>query len=402
MIDNIPNKPGKETSDNNYLRDFDFSQLQQPHPREVLSVDRLDPTVFETLSQVGVNLDDSSTSGKYILHGLDAFTLPPRIEGVEIIPIDRALKTIPEVKEKYFFKSLKTDHDGFTQAVSEVIPHGYFIRIKGGVKVDMPLQAGLFMPQGVRSMGLHNIVVLEEDAELHLITGCTADCNLNAGLHVAVSEHFVGKNAKLINSMVHHWGSEFVIRPRGSTIVEEGGTYVSNYYSLKTPGHIEMNPFTHLKGDHSSAKHMSVIMCSPDSYSDIGSTVLMDGINSSSEIISRAVNHGGTIIQSGLLIGAAQNARAHVDCSGLMLSDSGVIEAIPGLRAMHPEAKMSHEAAIGKIDIGEVNYLQSKGLTEMQAITLIVKGFLDIGMDLEGISPELERTIQDIIRLSGH
>lgn len=69
---------------------------------------------------------------------------------------------------------------------------------------------------------------------------------------------------------------------------------------------------------------------------------------------------------------------------------------------MHPDARLSHEAAIGRIDMGEVHYLQSKGLDEMQAIALIVRGFLDIGIELEGFAPELKRTIQEISTLSGH
>jgi Fe-S cluster assembly scaffold protein SufB len=72
-------------------------------------------------------------------------------------------------------------------------------------------------------MGLHNIVVLEEGAQLHLVTGCTSACTLQGGLHIAISEHFVGKNAQLINTMIHNWGPEFLVRPRGGTIVKRRG-----------------------------------------------------------------------------------------------------------------------------------------------------------------------------------
>ena len=384
------------------LKKFNFSSLKRETPGGLESLDQLDPADLEALSAVGVNINDGSDTGKYLLHGQDAFTLLPEIEGVEIVPIGKALETLPEIRERYFFKAVDASQDPFTKAVAEAVPRGYFIRVKKGVRVEEPLQAGLFINQEMSSMGLHNIVVVEEGAHLHLVTGCTAGCTIKAGLHIAISEHFVEKNAKFINTMVHRWGPEFIVRPRGGTIVEEGGTYVSNYYSAKPPRHIEMNPFTHLKGDNSTAKYMTVLVCLPGTYSDMGGTVLMSGENSGSELVARTVNHGGTVIQTGLLIGAAKDARAHVDCSGLMLSDSGIIEAVPGLRAMHPDAKMSHEAAIGKIDIGEVNYLQSKGLEEMQAIALIVRGFLDIGLEVEGLAPELERTIQEIAALSGH
>ena len=402
MLTTIRTGLQKKTPPDINLDGFNFSQLKNEEARELESLADIDAAAFEALSAVGVNMDDGGKTGSFLLYGQDAFTLFPQIDGVEILPIGEALVRYPEIKEDYFFKAADANQDRFTQAVAEAVPRGYFIRVKKGVRVEDPLPAGFFMHQEMGAMGVHNIVVLEEDAHLHLVTGCTAGCTLQGGLHLAISEHYVGKNAKLINTMIHNWGPEFIVRPRGGTIVEEGGTYVSNYYSVKPPKHIDMNPFTHLKGDNATAKYMTVIVCLPETYSDIGGTVLMTGENSGAELVSRTVNHGGTVIQTGLLIGAAKDARAHVDCSGLMLSDSGIIEAVPGLRAMHPDAKMSHEAAIGRIDMGEVNYLQSKGLSEMQAIALIVRGFLDIGIELEGLTPEIERTIQEISELSGH
>ncbi|MDY0094268.1 MAG: SufD family Fe-S cluster assembly protein [Candidatus Vecturithrix sp.] len=401
-VDDIRNELKKGINGDIHLEKFHFSLLKRETPREVTSLDTLELSVFESLSAVGVNLDDRSQTGKYLLYGQDAFTLFPQIDGVEMLPIEEALERYPEIRKKYLFKAVNADQDAFTKAVAEIVPRGYFIRVKKGVRVEEPLQAGLFMHKEMSSMGLHNIVVLEEGAQLHLVTGCTSACTLQGGLHIAISEHFVGKNAQLINTMIHNWGPEFLVRPRGGTIVKEGGNYVSNYYSFKPPKDIEMNPFIHLKGENSTAKNMTVLVCLPETYSNIGGTILMTGENSSAEIVARAVNHGGTVIQTGLLIGAAKDARAHVDCSGLMLSDSGIIEAIPGLRAMHPDARLSHEAAIGRIDMGEVHYLQSKGLDEMQAIALIVRGFLDIGIELEGFAPELKRTIQEISTLSGH
>jgi Fe-S cluster assembly scaffold protein SufB len=202
--------------------------------------------------------------------------------------------------------------------------------------------------------------------------------------------------------MIHHWGPEFIVRPRGATVVEQGGVYEENYYAVQPPKSIDMNPVTFLKGEHASAKYMSGLICLPGTSCHIGGTVYLAGENSGAELISRAVNHGGTVVQKGLLIGAAGGTRAHVDCSGLMLGDTGVIEAVPGLRAMHPDAKMSHEAAIGRIDTGAVNYLQSKGLSEMQAVSLIVRGFLNIEGEISGLAPALESAIRELAALSGH
>jgi len=205
-----------------------------------------------------------------------------------------------------------------------------------------------------------------------------------------------------INTMIHNWGPGFVVHPATATFVDDEAAYVNNYYSVNTPGYMESKPFTCLSGRASSAKYMTVLASAPDTYCDIGGTVLMKGDNTSSELIARAVNHGGTVIQSGLLTGAAKGTRGHVDCSGLMLSENGIIEAIPGLKSLHPDARLSHEAAIGRINMGEVNYLMSKGLEEMQAIALIIRGFLDTGIEAEGLDKGLEDIIKQISELSGH
>jgi Fe-S cluster assembly scaffold protein SufB len=385
---------------------IDFSRFRKIEKAEN-TLESMDKLILEddeksSLKAVGVNLFDDSEAGNFLMYGNDVYTSLSRISGVEIFPLKKALLLYPDIKDKYYFKAIDKEQDEFTKTVFEKEQNGYFIRVKKNVMAEAPLHTALFMHKEMSTMCIHNIVVLEEGAHLHLVTGCTSGCTIKGGLHIAVSEYFIGKGAKLINTMIHNWGTDFIVRPRTAAIVEDNATFVSNYYSVKPPRHIQTNPFTHLRGKNASAKYMTVLASFPNTFSDIGGTVLLDGENSGAELVARAVNHGGTVIQTGLLIGAAKGTRAHVDCSGLMLSKDGIIEAIPGLKAMHPDARMSHEAAIGRIDMGELNYLQSKGLNEMQAIALIVRGFLDIGIEVEGLEPDLEKTIQQISELSGH
>ncbi|MFA7141669.1 MAG: SufD family Fe-S cluster assembly protein [Proteiniphilum sp.] len=357
---------------------------------------------YDSLKQVGLDMKRPPDMGRFLLFDHNPFVTISQTEGVEILPLPDAMNRYPWMMEKYYFKAIDRNMDEFTRQVAEGENQGYFIRVKKNVRLNHPIHAGFLIhtPQGLQNV--HNIVVLEEGAHLHLITGCVSGKHNQEGLHIAVSENYVASNAKFINTMIHNWGPDFVVRPRAATIVAENATFVSNYYSVSPPKNIESIPYTHLEGNHSSAKYMTVLASMPNSYCDIGGTVLMGGENTSAELVARAVNYGGTVLQTGLLIGAAKGARGHVDCSGLMLSDGGVIEAVPGLRATHPDARMSHEAAIGKIDMGEVNYLQSKGLSEMQAIALIIRGFLNIGIEVEGLDVELEQMIQQISELSGH
>lgn len=382
----------------------DFSKFKdnEEGKRTISSVDELGQDEVETLKSVGVRFDDNSESGKFLMYESSAVTLPSKYKGVEIMPLRDALKIYPEIRQEYYFKAVDKNEDKFTKTAYEKGPNGYFIRVRKNVVVKDPLHTAMFMYTEFGKMSVHNIVVLEEGAHLHLITGCTSGCAVKNGLHIAVSEHYVGKGAKLISTMVHNWGTELIVRPRSGTIVDDDGNYVSNYYSVKPARDIQTSPLTKLAGKNASAKYMTVLACLKDTYSDIGGTVEMSGENSSAELVARAVNYGGTVVQTGLLIGAAKNSRGHVDCSGLMLSDKGIIEAVPGLRSVHPDARMSHEAAIGRIDMGEVNYLQSKGLEEMQAIALIIRGFLNIGIEVGGLDAGIEKMIQEISELSGH
>ncbi len=382
----------------------DFSKFDNVKDNEqtISSVNELKQDEVDSLQSVGIRFDDKSKSGKFLMYGTSVFTFLPKIEGVEIIPLREAFKLYPEIKSKYYFKAVDKDEDEYTKDVFENSSNGYFIRVRKNVVVNEPLHTAMFMHTEMGSMRIHNIVILEEGAHLHLITGCTSGCTIKSGLHIAVSEHYVGKRAKLISTMVHNWGPDFIVRPRSATIVDDEGTYVSNYYSVNPAKDIRTIPFTNLAGKNASAKYMTVLASMPGTYSDIGGTVLMSGENSSAELVARAVNYGGTVVQTGLLTGAAKDSRGHVDCSGLMLGDEGMIEAVPGLRSVHPDARMSHEAAIGRIDMGEVNYLQSKGLEEMQAIALIIRGFLNIEIEIEGLDKNLESMIKQISELSGH
>ncbi len=230
---------------------------------------------------------------------------------------------------------------------------------------------------------IHNIVILEDNSELELITGCVTKQGIEKGEHVAVSETYIGKNAKFTNTMVHSWGSEVEVKPHSVTVVEEGGSFVSNYVSLRPAGKIESNPVTYLNGQGASAKYFSIILGSGSSTIDLGGDMYLNAKGTSTEIAHRAVCTGGKIVQRGMLIGK-----------------EGFIESIPGVKAYHEDARMSHEASIGKIAPSEVQYLMTHGMKEKEAISMIIRGFLD--SDIKGLGPELDKSIAEIAELAGH
>lgn len=121
---------------------------------------------------------------------------------------------------------------------------------------------------------------------------------------------------------------------------------------------------------------LTIIHLSIGSTIDIGGDVILNADDTSAELIHRGVSTGGEIHQKGLLIGNAQ-CRAHVDCAGMLLDKGkqGFIESIPGIKALNEEARLSHEASIGKIVPEQVEYLQSRGLDEHEAISSFIPNY---------------------------
>ena len=198
--------------------------------------------------------------------------------------------------------------------------------------------------------------------------------------------------------MVHDWAEEMAVRPRTVVVVEEGGKYISNYICLKPAKDLQTYPTVYLNGDRSVATFNTVLMAGEGSKMDTGSRVYLRGRGSRAEIISRTVSTGGEIYARGHLIGEAEGVKAHLECNGLLLSDKGKIHAIPELEARHKDLEMSHEAAVGKINQEETEYLMARGLSEAEAQSLIIKGFLSL--DILGLPESLRRDVDKMVEES--
>ncbi|MGD9245744.1 MAG: SufD family Fe-S cluster assembly protein, partial [Desulfobacterales bacterium] len=271
---------------------------------------------------------------------------------------------------------------------------GYFIHALAGVKTKNPIQSCLYIAKEGFSQNVHNVVVAEQGSELHIITGCATAPHLVSGLHIGISEFYVKKGAKVTFTMIHDWGEKINVRPRTVIYVEEGGTIVSNYISLKPVGSLQMFPTTHLNGKGAVARFNSVLVAGPGSFLDVGSRIVLNAPDTRAEIISRGISSGGSIIARGDLVGKVAGIKAHLECHGLILKN-GLMQAIPELSGYVPGVEMSHEAAVGKIDQQEIEYLMARGLDEEEAISTIVRGFLNV--DIEGLPTDLKKKLDETI-----
>jgi hypothetical protein len=356
------------------------------------------PEERNRLLTAGIELTDEDHAGTFLQADRAIVHCQTRQPGVEVLPITEALTRHDWVKD-HLWGLVPVDADKYTAETELQLDNGYFIRALPGVQVAQPVESCLYIRTDRFAQHVHNLVVVEEGASLHIITGCATHHGVRSGLHIGVSEFYVRKGGSLTFTMVHNWGEEVHVRPRTAVRVEEGGRYISNYLLLRPVKTVQMYPTVTLNGPDAVARLQSILVAHPGSELDIGGRVILKAKGCRAEIIARTITTGGVSIARGHLVGEVPDIKAHLECRGLILSRQGVIYAIPELEGRTAGVDMSHEAAVGKIAAEEVEYLMARGLDEEEAVSTIVRGFLKV--KIEGLPPALEEEMERTIKETG-
>ncbi|MBP2664188.1 MAG: sufB [Firmicutes bacterium] len=347
------------------------------------------------LAGIGMEIAGAERSGTYMQIDHSVVHCNAASDDVELMSTDEALKKYDWLSD-YWWQAVEPDADKYTARAALHQEHGYFIRALAGSKIDYPVQACLYIGQEDIIQDVHNIIIVEEGAELHVITGCATDPHVKKGMHVGISEFYVKKGGKLTFTMIHRWGEEIAVRPRTGVIIEENGLYISNYICMQPVQDLQMYPTTKLVGRGAVSRINSILVAPPGSHMDVGGRAILAAPGAKAEIIARTISTGGVVINRGHLLGQSPETKAHLECHGLLLSEQGVIHAVPELEARTGNAELSHEAAVGKIAPEEIEYLMARGLNEEEAVATIVRGFLNV--NIEGLPDALKREIDTVIQ----
>lgn len=358
----------------------------------------------DTLLKVGVDTEENERSGSFLqVDQSNIFTNNSISNDVEIMNIGIALDKYPWLKD-YMWQVVKPDADKYTAKTAlreekDGIKSGYFIRSLPNTKEVFPVQACMFISDEDIMQTAHNIIIAEENSELHLITGCATGEDISSAMHVGVSEMYLKPGSKITFTMVHNWAEQVEVRPRTGVKLADNSTYLNNYILTSPVSTLQSYPTAYCDGVNSRAVFQSIQGGKKDSIIDVGSRVLLNAPGAAGEVISRAVSQDESEIYSrGHLAGTVPDVKGHLECHGLVLSDDSMIYAVPELEASSANLEMSHEAAVGKIDEAEINYLTSRGITEEEAASMIVRGFLS--MDITGLPDELAAETQKMIDMS--
>ena len=288
-------------------------------------------------------------------------------DSIEVMNMAVALEKYSWLDD-YLWNVVKPDADKYTAktALNEKengVLSGYFVRSLPGTKEVMPVQACMFISDEDIMQTAHNVIIAEENSELHLITGCATGDDVGSAMHVGVSEMYLKPGSKITFTMVHNWAEQVEVRPRTGVKLMDDSTYINNYILTSPVSTIQSFPTAYCDGENSRAIFQSIQGGKKDSIIDVGSRVLLNAKGARGEVISRAVAQDESKIY----------ARGHL-------------------------AGMSHEAAVGKISEDEINYLTSRGIEEEDAESMIVRGFLN--MDITGLPDELAQQTQNMIDMS--
>ncbi|MBQ7617344.1 MAG: SufD family Fe-S cluster assembly protein [Desulfovibrio sp.] len=341
----------------------------------------------------GIDVNDHHVSGAFMQINREGVHCNTKQDGLELLSIQAALKKYDGLPQ-HFWKLLNPEQDEITKTAKETLSGGYFVRAKKGVKVTEPLQSCMFIKGNRVGQSVHNIVIVEEGAEVHILNGCATSHATEEALHLGLTEYYVEKGGKLTFSMVHNWGENVTVRPKSAGVVEAGGVFQSNYILLKTVGDLTMYPVIRLEGEQAVARFNSVIVAPTGSNLDCGNRIELNAKGTRGEVIARVLTTGGRVVSRGHIGANASPVQGHLECKGLIMGQ-GTIHTIPELFSCKDGVELSHEAAVGKIAQEEIEYLMARGLDEDEAASTIVRGFLNV--EIMGLPKQLENAMNEQI-----
>jgi Fe-S cluster assembly protein SufB len=301
-------------------------------------------------------------------------------QGVVYTDIESALKgDMADVVRSHFMKLIPpTDHK-FAALHGAVWSGGSFVYVPKGVSVEIPLQSYFRLNAPGAGQFEHTLIIVEDDAYLHFIEGCSAPKYNIANLHAGCVEIYIGKNSRVRYSTIENWSKNMYNLNSKRALVEEGGIieWVSGSFGSHTS---YLYPMSILKGDNSRMEYTGITFAGEGQELDTGAKVIHMGRNTSSHITTKSISRDGgkSNFRSEVKINReAENSKSAVTCESLMLDDQSRSDTIPVSDIRNSKVDIGHEAKIGRISEDSIFYLMSRGLSEDDAKALIVGGFAE-------------------------
>lgn len=300
-------------------------------------------------------------------------------QGVVFMDTDSALKRYPDIFKQYFGRVIPPADNKFAALNSSVWSGGSFVYIPAGITVTIPLQA--YFRINSESMGQfeRTLIIAEEGSNVQYIEGCTAPTYSTASLHAAVVEIYVKKGARVRYTTVQNWSDNVYNLVTKRAFVEEEG--LMEWIDGNIGSKVTMKyPSGYLVGKGARVDVLSLAYAGKGQVQDAGGKAMHLAPYTSSNIISKSISQdGGKSTFRGLvkIIKNAKGSKTHMRCDALILDEASKADTFPTLEIDEKDVSAAHEATIGKVGEEQLFYLMSRGLSEEEAMAMIVNGFIE-------------------------
>jgi Fe-S cluster assembly protein SufB len=300
-------------------------------------------------------------------------------QGVIFLDTDTGLREHEELFKEYFGSVIPVGDNKFAALNTAVWSGGSFIYVPKGVHVDIPLQA--YFRINTENMGQfeRTLMIIDEDAYVHYVEGCTAPVYSSDSLHSAVVEIIVRKGGRCRYTTIQNWSNNVYNLVTKRAVAHAGATmeWVDGNLGSK----VTMKyPAVWLTGEHAKGETLSIAFAGAGQHQDAGAKMVHAAPHTSSNIISKSVARGGgRTSYRGLvqILDGSHDARSTVKCDALLVDDISRSDTYPYVDVREDDVSMGHEATVSKISADQLFYLMSRGLTEDEAMAMIVRGFIE-------------------------
>jgi Fe-S cluster assembly protein SufB len=300
-------------------------------------------------------------------------------QGVIFLDTDTGLREHPEIFRDYFGSVIPVGDNKFASLNTAVWSGGSFIYVPKGVHVEIPLQA--YFRINTENMGQfeRTLIIVDEDAYVHYVEGCTAPIYSSDSLHSAVVEIIVKKGARCRYTTIQNWSNNVYNLVTKRAVCEAGATMewidgnIGSKVTMKYPS-------VYLMGEHSRGETLSIAFAGEGQHQDAGAKMVHNAPHTSSSIISKSVARGGGRTSYRGLVqvnDGAHHSASTVKCDALLVDQISRSDTYPYVDVREDDVSLGHEATVSKVSADQLFYLMSRGLEEDEAMAMIVRGFIE-------------------------
>jgi Fe-S cluster assembly protein SufB len=369
------------------LSDLDLDDIYyyvKPTDKEGKSWDEIPDTIKNTFDRLGI-----PEAEQKFLAGVGAqyesemvyHSVHEQLEeqGVIFKSIENGLREHPELFREYFGKVIPYTDNKFAALNSAVWSGGSFVYIPPGLKVDLPLQAYFRLNAANIGQFERTLIIADEGAQVHYVEGCTAPQYTTDSFHSGVIEIMVKKNARVRYTTIQNWSNNVYNLVTQRARVEEKGTM--EWVDANLGSKITMKyPSCMLMGKGAHGEVLSIAFSAKGQHHDTGGKVIHLAPDTTSKIISKSISKdSGRASYRGLMRvnKGNKNVRSNVVCDALLLDDYSRSDTYPYIEIDEQDVNIGHEASVSKVEEEQLFYLMSRGLSEEEAISMVVAGLIE-------------------------